>query len=229
MTFGSERGITVVELLVAISAGIAVLFGSFAVLNGTLRGSARTQQRVDATQRARPVMTRIMDELHSVCVAPGIPPVYAGSGDDTVIFLHKNGNDVTPNPDRRTITLSSGILSETIEPYATGVAPNWTFGAPTTVRLLTNVMSAQVNGSAVPLFQYHAYANDGTLDPTPLQTPLSTTNAARTVQVTVSFAAAPSKTQIDEGIRANTSVTDTAFFRFTPAGEDANQTNLPCA
>ena len=74
-----QRGITVVELLVAIVAGMAVLFGSFIVLNGTLRGSARITQRVDATQRARPVLQHVMDELHSACVASRIAPILAGS------------------------------------------------------------------------------------------------------------------------------------------------------
>ena len=224
-----EQGITVVELLVAISAGIAVLMGAFAMLNGTLRGSARTQQRVDANQRGRPVMTRIMDELHSVCVAPGIAPLYAGSDDDTAIFLHRTGNDVAPIPDKHVIDLTAGTITDAEYAPASGsVGPNYTFaGAATTTRLLTNVGQASIGGAPVPMFRYYQF-QAGSLDPTPLPTPLSATNAAKTIQVTVSFAVSPSKTQVAESTTA-VSLSDSALFRFTPAAEDATSVNLPCS
>lgn len=226
MPLSSEKGITVVELLVAISAGIAVLMGSFAMLNGTLRGSARTQQRVDANQRGRPVMTRIMDELHSVCIAPNVAPIYAGSGDSSITFLHRTGSDVAPNPDRRTISLSSGILSESVDTYQSGTYPNYTFNAPTTTRLLTNVGPGSINGATVPLFRYYDYSAGG-VSTTPLPTPLSSTNAAKTVVVAVAFSVAPSRTQVDDANAAFT-LSDSALFRYTPGAEDIAATNLPC-
>ena len=225
-----ERGFTVVELLVAITAGMAVLFGSFAMLNTTLRSSARTEQRVDANQRGRPVMTRIMDELHSVCVSPNLAPIYAGSDGNSITFLHKTGTAVAPNPDKRTISIIPGplwTLSESVAPYVSGSAPNYNFGTPTTTRLLTNVGSASIGNTTVPLFRYYRF-NGTAIDPTPLTTPLSAADAARVVQVTVSFAVSPTKTRVVESNTAVT-LTNSALFRFTPAAEDASSTNLPCS
>ena len=228
MPLSGEQGLTVVELVVAITAGLAVLMGSFTMLNGTLRGAARTSQRVDANQRGRPVLTRIMDELHSVCVAPGLPPVLAGSSDSSITFLHKAGGEVEPKPDRRTISLSAGTLSETLSPYLSGTSPNFSFStSSTTTRLLTNVGAGVVNGTTVPLFRYYGYAVGG-VSPTPLPTPLSATNAAKTVQVNVAFSVSPQKTKVVEPGTALT-LTDTALMRFTPAAEDATSSNLPCA
>ena len=228
MPLSGESGITVVELVVAIAAGLAVLMGSFTMLNGTLRGAARTSQRVDANQRGRPVLTRIMDELHSVCVAPGLPPVLPGSSNTSISFLHKAGGEVAPKPDMRVITLTSGTLSETVYPYVSGSSPNYTFSTtPTTTRLLTSVGTGSINGASVPLFRYYGYTA-GAVSSTPLPTPLSATDAAKTVQVTVTFRVSPQKTRVVESAAAVT-LTDTALMRFTPAAEDATASNLPCA
>ena len=222
-----QRGITVVELLVAVVAGLAVLMASFTMLNATLRGNARVGQRVDANQRGRPVLTRIMDELHSVCVAPGLPPVLSGSTDTSITFLHKTGSAVEPAPDRRTISLTSGTLSESVYPYVSGSAPNYTFSStPTTTRLLTRVGNGRINGASVPPFRYYAYSGN-VVSTTPLPTPLTEADAARTVQVTVTFAVSPGRTRVVESTAAAT-LTDTALFRFTPAAEDASSTNPPC-
>ena len=234
----SESGITVVELLVAISAGLAVLMGVFAVSQGTLRGSARVQQRVDATQRARPVMARILDELHSSCVSPGIAPVQSGSTNNSITFLHSTGNGVTPGATtttpltKRTITLSGTTLTESIYALTGGAAPTWTFNSISTpaagIRLLTNVGAGSVDGVTVPMFRYYAYDNTtGLINPTPLTVPLSANDAELTVQVDIAFAVLPTKTQLVEPKTAVT-VSDSVLFRFSPAAEDASQSQLPC-
>jgi hypothetical protein len=229
----SERGITVVELLVGMTAGIAVLLGLFTVSQSTLRGSARVQQRVDATQRARPVMAKILDELHSSCVSPGVPPVLAGSTDSSIAFLHDTGADVTPLPDKRVISLTGTTLSETIYPYSSGGSPDYVFGTPTTTRLLTNVSEGTVDGALVDVFRYYAYdVATGMVNPTPLPIPLSDDDAGRTVQVDIAFQVAPSKTQVIEAnpTAQKTEVTldNSVMFRFSPAAEDASQSQVPC-
>jgi hypothetical protein len=232
----SQDGITVVELLVAISAGMAVLLGLFSITQGTLRSSARVEQRVDATQRARPVLARILDELHSSCVSPGIAPVLANSTDNSITFLHKTGTTVTPNPDKRVITYNptTRVLTEQVYAYASGSAPNWVFSAtPTTRTLLTNVFPGTVAGSTVPMFRYYAYdGTTGVIDPNPIPAPLDATEAKKTVLVDVAFAAGPSSTRVKEldptQQRTAATVYDQVLFRFSPAAEDASQSQLPC-
>jgi hypothetical protein len=130
------------------------------------------------------------------------------------------------------ITLTGTTLSETVYPYASGVAPSWVFGAGTTSRLLTNVSQGSVDGATVQPFRYYAYdQTTGAINPTPLPTPLSSDDADRTVQVDIAFAVAPTKTQIAElstAQRTNVTVDDSVLFRFSPAAEDASQSQLPC-
>ena len=71
----SERGFTLVEMLVAISLSLVVMLGIFALVEVTNRGSTRIASRVEADQLARPVMQRLLDELHSTCVGPNTTPV----------------------------------------------------------------------------------------------------------------------------------------------------------
>ena len=70
-----ERGTTLVELLVALMTGMVIIFALTMVIITTMHGTSRVNARVDATQRARIVMTRLIEQLHSACVAPQIAPV----------------------------------------------------------------------------------------------------------------------------------------------------------
>jgi type II secretory pathway pseudopilin PulG len=232
-----ERGFTLVELLVSTAMGIVVLVAIFTLVDVTTRGNARVISRVAADQIARPVMQRLVDELHSTCVAPNVLPIIASgngyqTGDNTVIFLEQTGSPVSPTPDEHVVTLSGGTLTERVYPATGGSAPTWTFsGTPSSTRqLVTGVSAASVSGSTVPLFQYFAYAG-AQLSPTPLPTPsgaLSAADAARTVAVTISFSVAPSS----NGARdqsASVSVSDSVVMRLSPASEAATEVNPPCA
>lgn len=227
-----QRGFTVVELLVAISAGIIVLFGIMTVVNASIKNSALITQRVEANQRARPVLQRIMDQLHSSCMAPGIAPVRSGSTESSIDFVHATGSSVSPNPERRVITYNPATLtlSESVYPYASGSAPSWLFGAtPTNRQLLTDVGYADLGSPpvATPVFQYYGYTN-GAISAAPMTPPLDATEASRTVLVKVSFSVSPRSNGARDA-NAALSVSDSALLRFTPAGEDTTQENVPCA
>lgn len=231
-----ERGFTLVELLVGMAVSIVVLFGILALVDVTTRGSARIASRVEANQHARTALQRLLDQLHSTCVAPNVLPVVASSNgytsnDNTLIFLQQTGSAVTPTPDEHVVTLAGGTLTERVYPATGGTAPNWTFaGAPSsTTQLLTGVGAASVGGSSstVPLFQYFAYQG-AQLSTTALPTPLSASDAARTVAVTVSFSVAPSSNPTNDQ-HAAVSVSDSVVLRLSPASEAATEVNPPCA
>ena len=74
----SERGVSLPELLVSVIMGTVLIIAALTLLTVVNRSSARQVARVDANQRARPVMERIMDELRSTCVSRGVVPVLAG-------------------------------------------------------------------------------------------------------------------------------------------------------
>ncbi len=103
-----ERGITIIELLVGMVVGIVVLGGVVTLVTTTARSSGRISERVAVDQIARPMVQRIMDELHSTCVSPGVAPILAGSTEEAITFVHATGSDVSPTPVKRTISLSGG-------------------------------------------------------------------------------------------------------------------------
>ncbi len=218
----NQGGFTLVEQLVAISAALLVLFGLTTVIMTTLHQTARINGRVDATQRARIALYQVIDGLHSACVAPQIAPIQSGSSDTSLRFLHQTGSAVAPTPVLSQIDLNGGTLSESVFPATGGSVPSWTFASTpsSTKQLMTGVAS-----SPAP-FRYYAYSG-GQVSATPLPTPLSASDAARAVQVTVALKVSPSYSATpDPGAAA--SVEDTALLRFSPAAFSTSANNLPC-
>jgi Tfp pilus assembly protein PilW len=228
-----ERGFTLIELLVTAAAGIVVFMAILATVDIATRGQQRVDQRVAADQRARPVMTHIINELHSACVATGIAPVLApGSDDSSLTFLSKAGSDVGPIPDTHVITLTGTTLSESTYQGTGGTAPDWTYSSsPTTTQLLDGVGPGSVGGSSVPLFRYYAYTG-GQLSSTPLPAnPLSPADAAQTVEVSVAFAADPSESGPSASdSNASVTVSDSVALRLqsATAPTDPSVVNRPC-
>ncbi len=220
-----ESGMTLIELLVATAAGVVVMFGVVTAFIVTLRETDRVASHVDANQRARTTMYKVIDELHSACIASGIAPVQGGSTGTSLNFIHQSGSAVSPTPVLSKISLSGTTLSQS-DYAASGGAPNWTYsGTPSsTVQLMTGV--SPISGSSI--FSYYAYSN-GQISSTPLSAaPLSSTDAAKTVQVSVAFKAAPTTTPIANDANAAAAVQDSALLRFTPATFSTSANNLPC-
>jgi hypothetical protein len=215
---------TLVELLVATAAGVIVMFGVTTSVIVTTRESNRVATHVNADQRARIAMTRIIDQLHSSCVAPLIVPVRSGSTGTMLILWHQTGSAVAPAPIESKISLSGTTLSQT-NYQGTGTGPNWTFPttATSTVELMTGV--SQIS-SSTPIFRYYAYSN-GQISSTPLSTPLTEESAPTAVQVTVAFKAAPQKTPFSDS-NASTSIEDSAQLRLTSPGYGTSSVNQPC-
>jgi prepilin-type N-terminal cleavage/methylation domain-containing protein len=224
-----ERGYTLVELLVGMVVGLVVLGAILAMVQLATGNQSRVSSHVIANQRGRPAMNRIIDLLHAACVSPGLAPVRAGSDDDSLVLWSKAGDAVSPVPDEYTLTLSEGVLSESVAP-GTGTEPsNWVFGsASEPAQVLDGVSTAETGEppEAVPLFRYFAYEG-GQVASTPLPTPLDEETAETVVQVDVAFAVAPSAGAVNDQ-SAVVTLTDAATLRIEPASEDSSETNLPC-
>jgi len=219
-----QRGFTLIELLVTMAAGVIVMSTIVMITTVALHNQDRIARRVDANQRGRPAMTRIMMELHSACVAQRMTPILAGSTGTSMTFLSKMGSSVNPTPDKHVMTLSGGTVTDTTYPATGGTAPGpWTFSATpsSTWQLITNVSAP----SGV-MFRYYQFVN-GALSTTPLTTPLSATDAAHAASVQVSFASSPSNGSARDA-NAPINFTDTADLRLEAAGQYASQDNLPC-
>jgi Tfp pilus assembly protein PilW len=219
-----EGGLTIVELLATIPAMLAVMFAVGTMTVTSLHNQDRISKRVDANQRARPVMTQIVQALHSACVAPRIVPVLAGSTGTSISFLSQRGSTVSPTPDLHVISLSGTTLSDTTYPATGGAAPTWTFsGTPSSSRqLLTNV--AAPGGT---IFRYYQFVG-GSLSPTALTTPLTTTDAAHTANVDVSLTSSPTRGVSSFDPNSPLMLNDSVDLRLEAAGQYPNQDNLPC-
>ena len=229
-----ERGYTLIELLVGTMVAMVVFGAILTVIQVSARVQADNAQRVAINQRGRPAMTRIVERLHAACMSPGLAPVQAGSGDDTMVLLSKPGADVTPMPDRFVIGLSGDTLVEEAFPATAGEAPDWTFATEPTshFEIIDGIEEARLGKPAepTPLFRYYAYEDaneDGVVETVLLDTPLSEEAAARAVQVNIAFKVTASSGSADDSDGSIT-LTDSATLRIEPASEDSAQVNLPC-
>ncbi len=220
-----ERGTTLMEVMVALATGMVVMFALTTVIVVTLHSSARVSARVDATQRARIVTSRVMEQLHSACVLPEIAPVQKESTGTSLRFVHQNGSGVALTPTLSVITLSGGTLSESDYKATAGPLPAWTFEptAYATRTLLTKIGPIAPSSS---IFSYYTYAN-GALVQVPANTTLSATTAAETVVVGMALTATPGTTPVkDSGAPA--SIKDSASFRLTPPSFNEKVASRPC-
>ncbi len=224
MSLRDESGMTVIELLAGIIGFIAIFGAIMEMTIVATHQSDRITHRVAADQRARPVMTRVMDGLRSSCVAPRVAPVAPGSTATSMTFISKAGSTVTPVPDRRVLTMSGTTLTEQVFPATGGTPPVWTFsGTPSSTRTLMTNVTAPPAGA----FRYFDYVN-GQLSTTPLPVPLSSTNAARTAFVTVSLTVQPGRGVSSQDLGSPITLTDSADLRLESAGQVAAMNNLPC-
>jgi prepilin-type N-terminal cleavage/methylation domain-containing protein len=193
----SQRGFTLIELMVATSIGSVVMLATFATLDSSVKLTGNVTERVDSTQRARLAMDRITRELRSqVCPAAGTTPIVAGD-DYSVTFYSFTGNTaVAPTgnpsspasfrPDKHKIywdTNSSSIKEDVWQ--ATGTSPNWTWPSSVTKTILTDVKPPA--GTNVPIFKFYS-GEDATQA---YGVPLTGPNAAATTLVKISFLTYP--------------------------------------
>jgi hypothetical protein len=218
-----QRGTTLIEVLVALASGLVVVSALTALIITTLHGSARVSARVDATQRARIALTRVMEQLHSSCVAPEVAPIQKASTGTSLEFIHQTGSQVSPVPIISVISLSGSTLSQ--QDYSvTGTAPNWSrstaIGGPRI--LLTNVSPTAPSSS---IFSYYRYSG-GTISATPLATPLEA-EAALTVEVRTALTAAPLSNPVKDA-GSSASVQDSTTLRLTPPSFNEGSPARPC-
>lgn len=228
-----ESGMTLIELLVATAAGVVVVAGLSATLIVVMRESSRVASHVNANQRARVTMTKVIDQLHSACFAYDYAPVQSGSDGNNLIFTHPTAattTKVAPTPVKSKISLSGTTLTQSDYAATTTTQP-WSFSTTpsTTMELMTGVSAIS---TGLPVFRYYAYES-GKVGTVPLSvTPagLSAADAERTVQVNVAFKANPLKTPLSASSDPNaaTGLQDSALLRFTPSGYETSASYLPC-
>lgn len=222
-----EDGFTLIELVVGIAVSLVTMSMVAMMVVAATHNQDRVARRVDANQRIRPVLTRIVDELHSACVAPRIAPIVGdgtanGSTDTRITFLSKAGDDPTPLPDKHVVYLSGASLMEDVYPGTGGVSSTWTYGTPTTRTLLR-----RVSAPSGVMFKYFRFQNGTLALGAPLAVPLSGTNAGLAAYVSIAITADPTGGP-GRDARSSITLSDAADLRLQPASQIATQDNLPC-
>jgi Tfp pilus assembly protein PilW len=223
----SERGTTLVELIVAMAAGIVVMATLSLLIIGVLHSSARVNSRVDATQRGRIAVTRIVEQLHSACLAPKAAPILEKSSGTSLQFIHAVGTQATqvaPIPTKTKIEYSGGTLTQ-YDYAGTGTYPGTTYsGTATTTTLLTKVAPIPPGTS---VFSYFGSSNGTITEVVPGSEGLTSTQAATVSEVRVGVSASPGTSPISDG-GAAASIKDSAALRLTPPSFNEKAAAPPC-
>lgn len=167
----ARGGFTLVELVVAMAAGIVVLIGGTTILFVTMHQTQRTFTKIDATRQARTAFGYIENELHSACVN-GSPPIQGVAADGTVesdannlVFLSYIGNAANPTPVWHQLSYSASLGTLTDTSYHATYTPSqtgndWTRGSASATSTLLSNLPQQPTGSP-PVFQYFNYQSVG--------------------------------------------------------------------
>jgi len=224
-----ERGSTMIEVLVSVATGMVVLAGLTMVIVVTMHGSARVSARVEATQTSRIAVARVMEQLHSACVAPKIAPVRSGSSGSAVRFFRAGAEEasaVEPVPTLTEVRLEGESLTQT-EYEVTGVAPSWieTSTLLSGPRTLVTGVSPVTPGGAV--FTYYGYQEGALTQVLPSPT-LTTGQAATVVEVRLALTATPKSNSPVSDAGAPASIQDSAVLALTPPSFNESANALPC-
>ena len=191
-----QSGFSLVELLVASSVGVGVLLAAFTLSTAFLHAQTRVSDRSESIARGRTAMEQIVQQLRSqVCLGPGYPAITYG--DNSRITFYGDLSNATFTPQQRDLTYASGTLTEQVYPGTpTGAQPPFSFArSPSRTRVVLDRMQLRrERGVDVPFFRFYSFDGNDPIRPSRLlATPLSANDAQRVVQVSVSYAALPSR------------------------------------
>lgn len=199
-SLGDNAGFTLIELLVGMLSAIVVTGALFAILIVSLHQTARISGHVQATQLGRITMARMVDELHTACIAKEFTPVKEKSSENELIFESGFGQEaVLKKAYLHKITYSSAASTLVETTYASngGEWPNFTYE---TTGKATRIGEYISKTGTTPIFQYYGYAPSSsstnavtTLNKEPFEakagTGLSAANAKETAAVVVTYTA----------------------------------------
>jgi prepilin-type N-terminal cleavage/methylation domain-containing protein len=194
-----QRGFTLIELVISLFIGTIVILASFMVLDATGPLAKKAQDRVDAAQRGRQAMEIVGSELRSQVCLPGgasgpIAPVVAGANGSDLTFYSNLGDETNPPQRRRLFVQGDALIEQMWQGTYSGSGTTLTVNWPGTITNQRTLLQPIAQVGTTPYFGYWGFdANLPATINTPLNTlPLSATDAAKVVQVDVSFASRPS-------------------------------------
>lgn len=205
-----EAGFTLIELMVSIPIGLMVMGVALDLIVRASAMQVTLSNRQEAVARGRVTMDLITRQLRStVCLKSLTPSRSVESGDGSSVTLYVDLGDGSLPAERHVLTFDSaaGTLSE--RDYLQASASPVTYSAtPAHNKVLADTVAA---APGVPVFSYYAFTTGGAISATRLPVPLSAADAAKTIDIAVSFIA-----RDDRGIGATphgTTFADDVFNR----------------
>src|SRR5579862_1394884 len=157
----SERGFTLIEVMVALMIGVVVSGATLAIVIVSVHLGSNYTDRVDANQQGRLAMEKITQALNSSCVTPNQPPVLAGSTGTSMSFYSAQNDTPGATPNEVTVSLASTqpapLLMSTQTLTGTAPAGTATSTPPAVYTLALYVAQSVVSGATQPVFQYYGY------------------------------------------------------------------------
>ena len=196
----NQDGMTLVELLVSMTLGLVILTGIMALVQTSQHVTTTNTERSDATQKGRIAMDQLIQGLRSqVCLKANATAaqttVTAGSDSSVTFFANiaapdsaKSGMPSAFAPKLITFTYATGTITQ--QTYdSVLVSGAYTFPTLTsTKQILTG--ASQMN--TTPIFRFYGYKTDGSIDPTPLPTPLATADLPKVAKIDINYVSKPS-------------------------------------
>jgi hypothetical protein len=240
-----ESGLSLVELLVAIISALVVMGAVMGLLVVSQHQTSILRDVSQATQYGRTAMTRIVDELHSSCIAKEFAPVLKESSGSKLVLIDAYSKEAEIKSGERTrediliFNKEKGTLTDETIPSSGGEWPNFTFaGTPSKVIIGSNISETKEGGKAIPVFRYYEYKKkvepDGTVGETSTLEKLESVpekgfseNEAKAIAgVGITFTAAPSSKleTVGRSVNLNTLMT----LAFSAPNTEAEIKDGPC-
>ena len=216
----SESGHTLMELVVAMSLGMAILLIAFHLLDRSLGLTREVADRVDSVQRGRIAMDTMTRQLRSQVCLGANPALVAASGDSVTFYSNLSVNG-PPQRDTFTFDPVAATLKHT-RIQGVGAPPGTTFTAtPRTNTLLSNAARNGPSPTLNPVFTYYGFNNANPPMAVQQLTPMPLTQVQRenTSRIVISFVSRPTKATTTDKRAAV--LTDEIFVRSADPNDPA--------
>jgi Tfp pilus assembly protein PilW len=222
-----ESGVTLIELVVATSAGLVLFMGLTMMVLASMHQTTRISNRVHATQDARTAVHRVVNELQSACAARYLTPVKEGSTGTNLKFARAYGSAVSPSPVMSEVKLEGTDLFDWEYPVSGGSTPEWSFNTTTPTSKRALIKNAGQVSSSIPIFSYYEIASGTPTAVTPGSSGLTEKQADKVVKVDIALKVTPSAETVSDPNAAAT-VQDGAYLRFSSPTYVTSSVNGPC-
>ena len=109
-----DRGFTLMELLVSMLTATIVVGALFSILTISTGQTTLIADKVQANQLGRTAMTRIIDELHSSCLAAGFAPIQEKSNETELIFKNAYSEEAVLSNAKEAKVAGTGVFEHQI-------------------------------------------------------------------------------------------------------------------